>query len=422
MQRIPLYPVLQRWFGIPLPGEKDRKIRIDSELGFTRLREDYAAIRLEESQRRLPDSLLLSITPQAAAGIERRPLHRIARDSGMDLLRASRERRSALDQSGAVRDLKESLSRFLGDLEPSPETHTESLWTKRLSNAGAEALIIHSGPRDIIPLLILKPEQRGAGQFPLVVAVSEGGKDRFLKDKSREITELLENGVAVLLTDVRGVGETAPDQYNRDNYLASKISATGRTLLGERLKDLRTVLAYAFQRADIDKERVALWGESFAAPNAGPLWVDELAQWPVSPQVQRFSSPLGAHLALLAALYEDRIKAVAARGGLCAYLSLLESSITFAPPDIMVPSILEAGDIADICSALAPRLLLLEAPVDGRNFLTGDETLRGEFERTVLAYERTGCKKNFSLREGPAGPETAAWLNGCLAAAKGGQN
>ena len=84
-----------------------------------------------------------------------------------------------------------------------------------------------------------------------------------------------------------------------------------RNLLGSRLKDLRTVLVYLRSRQDIDGQKVALWGDSFAPPNPANLWLDEL-EFEGGPQVQRRAEPMGAHLALLAALYEDGVRAVRA--------------------------------------------------------------------------------------------------------------
>ncbi len=59
--------------------------------------------------------------------------------------------------------------------------------------------------------------------------------------------------------------------------------------------------------------------------------------------------------------------AVAARGGLVSYLSVLGDRFCYVPQDVIVPGILETADIGDIVAALAPRGVLLEGFVDGRN-------------------------------------------------------
>ena len=80
------------------------------------------------------------------------------------------------------------------------------------------------------------------------------------------------------LPDVRGTGETAADtrrtQSSADISLAATELMLGKTMVGARLKDLRTVLAYLAARQDLDPESIDLWGDlvcrrQSAAPAAG---------------------------------------------------------------------------------------------------------------------------------------------------------
>ena len=112
---------------------------------------------------------------------------------------------------------------------------------------------------------------------------------------------------------------------------------------------------------------MAIWGDSFAPANPARLLPDELPAWQIGPETQYQAEPLGGLLAILAGLYENNIQAIAVRGGLASYLSLLDDSFTYVPGDIIVPGILEAGDISDVVAALAPRSTLFQSLVDGRN-------------------------------------------------------
>jgi hypothetical protein len=197
---------------------------------------------------------------------------------------------------------------------------------------------------------------------------------------------LLRNGFAVLIPDVRGTGETATSQYNRGDEPALSFTEMGRSLLGGRLKDVRTVLKYLRSRTDIDTDEIVLWGDSFASVNTEEIWVDELLGKPVSPQIQHVSSPLGAHLALLTTLYEPQIRRVAVRGGLVSYLSLLESNFLYVPPDVVVSRLLEVADLPDIAAALSPVPLYIAAPVTGRNFLLIQPELETELGLVREAY------------------------------------
>ena len=94
---------------------------------------------------------------------------------------------------------------------------------------------------------------------------------------------------------------------------------------------------------------------------------DELPAWQIGPEIQYQAEPLGGLLAILAGLYENNIQGIAVNGGLTSYLSLLDDSFSYVPGDIIVPGILEAGDISDVVAALPPGSTLFESLVDGRN-------------------------------------------------------
>src|SRR5262249_20663719 len=155
---------------------------------------------------------------------------------------------------------------------------------------------------------------------------AEQGKQQFLRERADAIAELLQGGVAVCLVDVRGTGETRCDgdlrgppagsykgveKSSRGTLLANEDLMLGRTLLGDRLRDLRNVICYVRGRPELDGSHLALWGESFAPINASEARVD--VPWDAE-KLPSQSEPLGALLALLAALFEDNIRAVYVNG------------------------------------------------------------------------------------------------------------
>jgi hypothetical protein len=409
-QRKPMYPVLNEWFDIPLPSEEDQNLPIDSKLSFTKARPDYPLIKYMESQRRLPYSTLLSITPEVNAKLERRQIFEVAKETGLQLLNDARKIRAKSDFESYRQKLGDELSAVLKETDAAINPEVTPLWSKNLSEAAVEALIIKPEPEILIPLLIIKPGNRINTSSPVVIAVAEGGKDRFLKERCSDIKRLTENGITVCIPDVRGTGETAPDMYNRISGIANKELELGNTLTGLRVKDLRTVMNYIKSRGDSDSDKIALWGDSFAPVNKKEIWVDELAQWPSSPQIQHYSSPLGAHLALLTALYDKNIKAVAVRGGLIGYISILDDNFSYVPSDIVVPGILKAGDIADICAGLAPVPLFGERFVDGRNYLADNEKLDREMQIVADAYRKQGHLHDLKLRTEGSESDLITWL------------
>jgi len=414
VQRKPLYYILNEWFDIPLPAEQDMNIELDSWLGFGGIRTGLDVVRFKESLRRMPDSALLSITPETDARIERKALHELAHEIAVGKLGETREKLAGLAPAGRREKLAAGMSHVLGDTEPAAAPKAELRWQRSLTGAVMEAVNLSTESGIMVPLLVIKPAPAAEKPVPVVVALAEGGKDRFLRQRCTQIERLLQNGIAVCLPDVRGTGETAPSQYNRGPYLADRAMDMGETLLGLRIRDIRTVLSYLRSRGGLDNRRIALWGESFATANREDLWVDELSRWPVGPKIQHFASPLGAYLALFTALFEKEIRAVAAAGALESYCSLLESSITYVPFDIIIPGVFEAGDISDLCAALAPAHLLIEGFVDGRNRVVESPRLQKTMSSVVDAYSKSGEAGKLVIRAEQAAPDVVSWLSAQL--------
>jgi hypothetical protein len=263
--------------------------------------------------------------------------------------------------------------------------------------------------------------------LPVVIAFAQGGKEAFLNRRGADIEALLGRGVAICLVDVRGTGETAPlssvaagDESStplwQNASSATSLAATelmlGATALGQRLKDARTVVHYLMNRDDIDSKQLLLWGDSFAATNPREGLLDQSVGQQSGPQLIQQPDPLGSLLALLTALYEDDVRAVAARGGLVSYLSVLQDRFSYVPEDVIVPGILETADIGDIVAELAPRAVLLEGFVDARD--------RGLTEPELDLELRPGLGKAQSVpsrllvRERSTSAGLADWLDGQL--------
>jgi dienelactone hydrolase len=405
-QRAELHPTLQRWFGIPLPSDEDLAILPDSQLSTNPQRE---AARLQEAGRRRPHAELLSMTPEVSLQIQRDPLHQIARDIAAEDLAAARKRRNALKTEAQADDLRKKLEAKLGEISPNPRPDAVMHGRRSVLGADVEAISLTVEEGISVPLLLLLPKQRAAGA--VAVAVAQGGKERFLANRAKDIAALLEQGIAVCLPDVRATGETSPSSERRDNGahqgLAQLEFDLGRSLLGSQLRDLRTVLAYLRSRSDLGLKKIALWGDSFVPANPEHLYLDEIEAHS-GPQIQYQAEPMGAHLALLAALYENDVQAIVARGGLDAYLSALDSPFTYTPVDTVVVGILKSGDVSDIAAALAPRPLRLESLVDGRNVLATQAEIEHEFALASNRYKQQ--KAGGSLVLSQERGDVAAWL------------
>jgi hypothetical protein len=223
-----------------------------------------------------------------------------------------------------------------------------------------------------------------------------------------QIAELLEGGAVVCLPDLRGLGESSAGGSVGPRSIGTTLSCReqvlGQTLLGARLRDLRSVLRYI--RDQEDTGGIAVWGDSPAEVNQRER--SEVVPHGVeNPNVQ--AEPSGGLLALLGALFEDDVQAVYATGTFASFLSLLNSQFLYVPHDAVIPAALTAGDVCDIAAAIAPRPLKMHNPVDGlnRNVL-GDE-LSSAFAPAFNSYRRAQAIDKLLISTGEQ-DEVTAWL------------
>jgi hypothetical protein len=389
-QRRSLDPTLERWFGIPIAFAD-----VESSV--------LANLAERPSMDRRPVSELAVLTPSVAPELHIRTLHEVAHAQGAAEVQSVRAELARLAPADQRQWLATHWAAKLGNLEPNRHPQASVEWTKEMPGTRAEAIALKVEPGITVPLLLLHPLSPAPAHPPVVVAVAEGGKDLFLARRSEQIEALLKGGAAVCLIDVRGTGETGP------SAAANTALVLGETVLGERLRDLRTVLAYLGSRADVDAQRVGLWGDSFTPPNPDHLILNETPLWEIGPQIEQEAEPLGGLLALLGGLYENNVQTVAVQGGLASFLSILDDSFAYVPQDVIVPGILEAGDVAEVASALAPHPLLLQGLVDGRDRLVPVADLESQLAPVYESY-RSVSSTALSIRPGENASQFANWF------------
>jgi dienelactone hydrolase len=363
-----IYPLLKRWFDLPVPPSEEQKRRSIEEL-----------------------TCLPSEAP--------RPLRELAAKIAAERMEAARKRRADLTPSARREQLRKDWTRLLGTVDPKGDPRVSARSMEHLGKVSVERIALETEPRIDVPLLLLLPERKSDQRVPIVLAVAQHGKQSFLKDRSAVLAELLRNGMAVCLPDLRGTGETRPANDGRGRSSPStSLSASelmlGETLVGARLRDLRAVLRYLGGRPELDTRRIGLWGDSFAPVNPAdrnlevPLDADSLPNQ---------AEPLGGLLALFGALFEDNVRAVYARGGLTGYGSLLDSPFCYLPHDAVVPGALTVGDLSDVAAALAPRPLRLTSLVDARNRLVAVDHLAEILRATRDAYATAKAPDRFVM-------------------------
>jgi dienelactone hydrolase len=383
VQRQELYPALNKWFGLG------------------------ASLQKEYRSRHKAQELLCA---SADSPVKQRPFYELAAALGEKRASAARHRLAQLTPPQRLKQLQKDWAALLGDVEPKATPTATAKAAEKIGAVAVERLVLTMEPGIFVPSLLLLPPHPQSVKLPVVVAIAQHGKEAFLKERAEGIAALLKGGAAVCLPDLRGTGETRPGESRGRTSVATAISATelmfGQTLLGSRLRDLRSVLRYLRGRPDLDASRIALWGDSFAPANAAGQRIDMPLD---ADNLPHHAEPLGEMLALFGALYEPEVKGIYARGGLVGYQSLLRSYFCYVPHDAVLPGALTAGDLSDMAAMLAPRPLRLEGLVDGLNRKVGSEALAQAFEGARTAYR--GWKDRFIVQtEVTESGQVAAWL------------
>jgi cephalosporin-C deacetylase-like acetyl esterase len=342
-------------------------------IGLVHRRDMYAPLR---RWLRLPEAEVVARGPDrpppATRPAEERSVRASALERGDLLVKGQEANLKEQTPRPAHVVLRDQWARRLGIdgrvLEPKASLRGK----ERLADVTVERLVVETEHGISVPTLLLVPAHAAKQKVPAVLGVSQHGKAAFLRDRSETVAQLLQAGIVVCLPDVRGTGETRPVNDKRGppvgsyNDVAGRSGGTllwtqeltlGRLPLGGRLLDVRAVVRYLRDRPDIDPGRVLLWGDSFVQPLRPDL-----------AQVKSFeglnphevSEPLGGLLVVLAALFDERIAAVYARGGLVSFRPQLTRPLLFVPPDVVIPGAVAAGDLGPVLRALAPRPLCLQ--------------------------------------------------------------
>jgi dienelactone hydrolase len=396
-----------------------------------------------ESSDRHPAEALRAMTPDAERELRAKKLTEILSELGHERVERARRQLSELSLDQRRRHLQADWSRLLGNAEPlkqvtlqqigtietleliaadvkgltskseirNPKSETDRASSPRppkgekdpTRRISVERILITVEPSIVVPVILLKPESAGAeqrgGKPPVVVAMAQAGKQELLRERASEIAALLDRGTAVCLPDVRGTGETSSGTGRGRRSAATSLSSSelmlGGTMLGAQLRDLRAVLAWLRTRHDLDARQLSLWGDSLTRPNPSDanfqIPRDDDDALPKSPE------PLAGLLALLAALYEEDVRAVYVHGGLAGFESVLTKHLVLIPHDAVVPGALTAGDLCDLVAALAPRRIRLEGMVDGWNRTLSAPDLASAYQPTAASYRASGAAAQFSF-------------------------
>lgn len=293
-----------------------------------------------------------------------RPLHELTRDIAANRSASFLVREQSGSPAERLQSIREAWAQVLGDVTPHADLKVESRGDEQVEKLKVERWLI-TGERDIrLPMLQLIPDH-GSAKIPVTLVVTQQGKQEFLKRRSKLVAQLLEHS-AICLVDVRGTGETRADsdrgRRSADTGLAASELMLGETLLGARLRDVRTVMKYLRGRPEFNQ--IALLGDSLAPVNGPGINVNR----PLETEQPHLAEPSGPILALLAGLFEDERMLIVARGGLIDYRSLFDSQFVHVPFDVIVPGAATIGDLPYLAQIVNARHTLhISDLIDGLN-------------------------------------------------------
>ncbi len=305
------------------------------------------------------------------------------------------------------REIHRAVTELLRLRPPTGPVKVESLGWSNVAGYRAEKLILHTDPGVVVPAVLLSPKSHSG---PAVVWLSGMGKSAVIARRWSVLRRLLDGGVAVLLPDVRAVGETSPGGdptfQGPETCLNGFSYRIGTPLLGMRLRDVLCCVSYLRARPDIDKAKVAVIGDSLSATNPPEIRHRRLLIDAGLNDLHRADS-LGPALALLAFAADESIAACATHGALASYASICRQGHFYHPLNCFVPGILRRCDVEDVCAAAAPRPLMLAGSVNGLNQrLDGLADAGDAFARTRRGYDLR--KAAGALTIAPAGTITDA--------------
>lgn len=316
-------------------------------------------------------------------------------DRWTDRLFGERERRHAYDADKAFpdwqREFRAALAETLGFADREEVAlEARHLGTTELADHERQKWEIRTEPGIQLPFYLLVPAERSPpypvactvhGHTPigkeLYVGHTETDEHRIhIEEERRDVgRQAVRRGYAALVPDMRGFGEfaapedrEAADRSCRTMQLRGQL--VGRSLVGDRVWDLRRLLDFAEARPELDADRIAVTG------NSG-----------------------GGTVTLFSAAVDDRIDVAVPTSYFCTFVDSI-GSISHCACNY-IPGILELGEMWDIAGLIAPRPF---RAVHGRedDIFPVEATCRA-FEHLEAIYDAAGAPGNCELRVGDGG-------------------
>jgi cephalosporin-C deacetylase-like acetyl esterase len=263
---------------------------------------------------------------------------------------------------------------------PSGDSLSSIVYRGRYARDGysLDMFVLQGEGNCLVPVLYMTPDLQG--RRPALIYLHPQGKSA-AAGPGGEAEQLVKRGVAVLMPDLAGTGESgrAGDAVA---FLAGQI---GRSIAGVRAGEIAQCVRFLRGRDEIDGERI------------GAIARGELA------------IPL-----LHAAAFDQSIKKIALLEPLVSFQSVVENRYYTLDPAALVCNALTAYDLPDLAASLAPRALLVAGPIDQLQKPATSEVIVKSFEVVRRSYAAQAASEYFTLRTTTPGQSLTdilgAWL------------
>ena len=341
-----------------------------------------------EYRRRLTSAELHCWTPELRKKLQPAKLHQLLHKTAGKRIQQVQQANRKLSPAERRTKARNSWRELLGQIDPKGNAKVESLKRTQLpTDVTAERIVLRTEPGIVLPILLLRPKNAIA-DASVIVGVASKGIRGFLKTRAEEISVLMKGGRSLCLLDVR---HAAGSTHQYALFFDTPV-------VGYQLRDLRATLKYLRTRKDMGRQFL-LWGDSLAK------WNSFAANFKVPYRVRESQPPkadsLGGMLAMLAALFEDDVKAVYVGGGLSSFRHTLISP--HVRMHSVIPHVIPKGDLPELAGALAPRPLRLDVLVDGLNRLQLPKDVRATYLSARQAYNNVDANEPMTVRTNTTG-------------------
>jgi dienelactone hydrolase len=281
-------------------------------------------------------------------------------DTYLAVARALAKRRPTYSPEALVSVVLKQLNQGLPTSKASVTTSIDLRDTLRLPNGQAwQNILLRSAGQPPLPARLLLPTS-SAAPTRLVLWLPDQGIATVLRDSAARLAAYQRQGAAVLLADLRGLGETAdpaafndPKYYNQEYRTTQLALHLGRPLLAQRVADVQTLLT-------LIRNDSRLWTLPILLRADGRAALVALHAAVLSPRVSKKPFTMTSDTPQppgTAPVWVPQIEQVQVSGGPSSFQYFLENPAAKDAYSEVLPGVLRYYDVPDLRRALGTRLV-----------------------------------------------------------------